>query len=214
MAANTMSLGIQALRRQIREYDKIGTPRVLHTIQPPSIGQEEIEEVVSTLNSGWLTTGPKTASSSVSLRAYVQAPHCSCRQLCNVRHCISRLRHSDIGPGDEVITTPLTFCATVNTILHVGATPVLADVGDDGNIDPGSIEERLTDERAPSCRSISRAAMRHGLRSGTSRKRRAFTSSKMRLMRSVPATKVIPSGRDVPETDNRSDAVCFSFLCD
>ena len=51
----------------------------------------------------------------------------------------------DIGPGDEVITTPLTFCATVNTILQVGATPVLADVGADGNIDPASIRERITD---------------------------------------------------------------------
>jgi dTDP-4-amino-4,6-dideoxygalactose transaminase len=48
-----------------------------------------------------------------------------------------------IGPGDEVITTPLTFCATVNVILHTGATPVLADVGDDGNIDPASVAARI-----------------------------------------------------------------------
>ena len=50
----------------------------------------------------------------------------------------------DIGPGDEVITTPLTFCATVNTILHMGATPVLADIGEDLNIDPESVAEKIT----------------------------------------------------------------------
>jgi dTDP-4-amino-4,6-dideoxygalactose transaminase len=52
----------------------------------------------------------------------------------------------NIGPGMEVITTPLTFCATVNTIIHTGATPVLADVGPDGNIDPASIASRITDK--------------------------------------------------------------------
>ncbi len=52
----------------------------------------------------------------------------------------------NIGPGMEVITTPLTFCATVNTIIHTGATPVLADIGPDGNIDPASIASRITDK--------------------------------------------------------------------
>lgn len=111
----------------------------------PSIGREEIEEVVKTLESGWLTTGPRTAqferefATSVAGAPYAQA----------VSSCTAGLHLSlvalGIGPGMEVITTPLTFCATVNVILHVGATPVLADIGPDGNIDPTSVESRITE---------------------------------------------------------------------
>src|SRR3954469_7862656 len=110
-----------------------------------SIGREEIEEVVKTLESGWLTTGPRTAeferefASSIVGAPYAQA----------VSSCTAGLHLSlvalGIGPGMEVITTPLTFCATVNVILHAGATPVLADVGADGNIDPASIEAQITE---------------------------------------------------------------------
>src|SRR5690349_16580781 len=109
----------------------------------PSIGREEIEEVVRTLESGWLTSGPRTARFEEEFRAYVGA-----RQAVAVNSCTAGLHLAlaalKIGPGDEVITTPLTFCATVNVILHVGATPVLADVGPDGNIDPASVTERIT----------------------------------------------------------------------
>jgi dTDP-4-amino-4,6-dideoxygalactose transaminase len=111
----------------------------------PSIGREEIDEVVKTLESGWLTTGPRTAqferefASSVVGAPYAQA----------VNSCTAGLHLTlvalGIGPGMEVITTPLTFCATVNVILHVGATPVLADIGWDGNIDPASVEARITE---------------------------------------------------------------------
>ena len=59
-----------------------------------------------------------------------------------------------IGPGDEVITTPMTFCATVQAILHAGAEPVLADIGPDGNIDPEEIARRITPRTAPSSRCI------------------------------------------------------------
>src|SRR4026207_364182 len=126
---------------------KIGTKNVENeTYIPfnlPSIGQEEIEEVVSTLKSGWLTTGPKTAQFERELAAYVQAPHAlAVNSATSALHLA--LAALGIGPGDEAITTPLTSCATVNTILHVGATPVLADVGNDGNIDPKSIQERVT----------------------------------------------------------------------
>src|SRR5437762_12517369 len=109
----------------------------------PSIGEEEIAEVVATLRSGWLTSGPRTLQFEREFREYVQAPFSLAVNSCTAGLHLA-LAALGIGPGDEVITTPLTFCATVNTIMHVGATPVLADVGRDGNIDPVSVEARIT----------------------------------------------------------------------
>jgi dTDP-4-amino-4,6-dideoxygalactose transaminase len=109
----------------------------------PSIDREEIDEVVDTLRSGWLTTGPKTARFEEEFGRYIGVPEAQAVNSCTAGLHLA-LAALDIGPGDEVITTPLTFCATVNVILHVGATPVLADVGDDGNISASSIEARIT----------------------------------------------------------------------
>jgi dTDP-4-amino-4,6-dideoxygalactose transaminase len=109
----------------------------------PSLGDEEIAEVVDTMRSGWLTTGPKTAQFEREFASYVNSPHALAANSCTAGLHLA-LAALDIGPGDEVITTPLTFCATVNAIMHVGATPVLADVGADGNIDPASVEARIT----------------------------------------------------------------------
>src|SRR5262245_28462088 len=109
----------------------------------PTIGQEEIDEVVKTLRSGWLTSGPKTAQFEQEFSNYVRAPHAlAVNSATSALHLA--LVAMNIGPKDEVITTPITFCATINTILQVGATPVLADVTDDGNIDPSSIAAKLT----------------------------------------------------------------------
>jgi dTDP-4-amino-4,6-dideoxygalactose transaminase len=110
----------------------------------PSIGEEEIKEVVDTLRSGWLTTGERTARFEKDFKKYVGSAHALAVNSCTAGLHLA-LAALNIGPGDEVITTPLTFCATVNTILHVGATPVLADVLPDGNIDPASIARRVTD---------------------------------------------------------------------
>lgn len=109
----------------------------------PSIDQAEIDAVAATLRSGWLTTGPRTAEFETEFRQYVGAPYALAVNSCTAALHLA-LAALEIGPGDEVITTPLTFCATVNTIIHVGATPVLADIGNDGNIDPDSIRKRIT----------------------------------------------------------------------
>jgi dTDP-4-amino-4,6-dideoxygalactose transaminase len=110
----------------------------------PSIGNEEIQEVVSALMSGWLTTGPRTAQFEREFSEYVKAPHALAVNSGTAALHLA-LAALEIGPGDEVITTPLTFCATVNTILQVGATPVLADINQHGNIDSTSILGRINE---------------------------------------------------------------------
>jgi dTDP-4-amino-4,6-dideoxygalactose transaminase len=109
----------------------------------PSIGEEEIQEVEATLRSGWLTTGPRAAQFEREFAAYAGATHALAVSSATAGLHLA-LAGLGIGPGDEVITTPLTFCSTVHTIVHVGATPVLADVGSDGNIDPAAIEKNIT----------------------------------------------------------------------
>lgn len=108
----------------------------------PSIGEEEIGEVVEALRSGWLTSGPRAARFEQEFRDYVASPHAVAvnSATAGLHLALSAL---EIGPGDEVITTPMTFCATVQAILHVGATPVLADIGPDGNIDPEQIARHI-----------------------------------------------------------------------
>ncbi|MBU6427493.1 MAG: DegT/DnrJ/EryC1/StrS aminotransferase family protein [Cyanobacteria bacterium REEB65] len=93
----------------------------------PLLGEEEIAQVVDALRSGWVTTGPKTAEFERRFAEYVAAPHAVALNSCTAALHLALLG-AGVGPGDEVVTTPLTFCATVNTILHVGARPVLADV--------------------------------------------------------------------------------------
>src|SRR6185369_2607137 len=109
----------------------------------PSIGDEEVHEVEATLRSGWLTTGPRTAQFEKEFAAYVKASHALGVNSCTAGLHVA-LAALGIGKGDEVITTPLTFCSTVHTILHVGAKPVLADIGPDGNIDPQQIAQAIT----------------------------------------------------------------------
>lgn len=110
----------------------------------PTIGDEEINEVVDTLRSQWITTGPKTKRFEAEFAAYLGAPGALALNSCTAG-LHTALVTLGIGPGDEVITTPMTFAASVNVIEHVHARPVLVDVEPDTlNIDPRAVEAAIT----------------------------------------------------------------------
>jgi len=111
---------------------------------PPTIGEEEIAEVVDTLRSRWISTGPKTKRFEDEFAKYLRAPGALALNSCTAA-LHTALKALGIGPGDEVITTPMTFTASVNVIEHVGARPVLVDVEPDTlNIDPRAVEAAIT----------------------------------------------------------------------
>src|SRR5215472_12059427 len=110
----------------------------------PLICDEEEREILSSLRSGWLGTGPKVAQLEREFRDYKEAPYAVAVNSCTAALHLSMLA-AGIGPGDEVITTALTFCATVNAIIHAGAKPVLADVNPTSlNIDPQEVAAKIT----------------------------------------------------------------------
>ena len=110
----------------------------------PLIEEEEIAEVVECLRSGWIGTGPRVAKFEEDFAAYKGVHHAVALNSCSAALHLSLLA-SNLSSGDEIITTPLTFCATVNAIIHAGATPVLADIDPATmNIDPKEIERRIS----------------------------------------------------------------------
>jgi len=110
----------------------------------PAIEEDEIQEVVASMRGGWLGTGPKVARFEQAFGQYKGSAHPVAVNSCSAALHLSLLALG-LGPGDEVITTPLTFCATVNAIIHAGATPVLCDIDPSTmNIDPNRIEEKIT----------------------------------------------------------------------
>jgi dTDP-4-amino-4,6-dideoxygalactose transaminase len=92
----------------------------------PLIGEEEIAEVVDSLRSGWIGTGPKVVRFEGMLAEYVGAPHCRCLSSCTAALILS-LQVLGVGPGDEVLVPAMTFVASANAVEHAGATPVLVD---------------------------------------------------------------------------------------
>jgi dTDP-4-amino-4,6-dideoxygalactose transaminase len=114
------------------------------SFQPPAIGEEEIEAVAETLRSGWLTSGPRTEELERRFGEYVGARHAIALASGTAAMHLS-LVAAGVGPGDEVVTTPITWPATANVIVHCGARPVFADVRDaDLNVDPDAVATAVT----------------------------------------------------------------------
>jgi len=110
---------------------------------PPLIGEEEIAEVIDTLHSDWITTGPKVRRFEEEFAALLGAPAALALNSCTAALHVA-LATLGIGAGDAVITTPMTFCSSVHVIEHVGARPILVDVEPDTlNIDPVKIAEAV-----------------------------------------------------------------------
>lgn len=143
---------------------------------PPLIGEEEIAEVVDTLRSGWITTGPKTKRFETDFAAFLGGSGVGALALNSCTAALhTALATLGVGPGDEVISTPITFAASVNVIEHVGARPVLVDVEPDTlNIDPANVEAAITARtkvvipvhfagHAVDLDPLEHAAQRHGL---------------------------------------------------
>ena len=112
----------------------------------PLICEAELNEVIDSMNKSWLGTGPKVHQFEKDFAAYKGVPYCAAVNSCTAALHLSCLALG-LKPGDEVITTAMTFCASVNAIIHSGATPVLADIDPTTlNIDPQQIESRITDK--------------------------------------------------------------------
>jgi dTDP-4-amino-4,6-dideoxygalactose transaminase len=140
----------------------------------PDIQESEIREVVETLKSGWISTGPRVHRFEQMFREYAGAKHAHAVNSCTAALHLSMLV-TGIGQGDEVITCPMTFAATANAITHAGAVPVFVDCRkEDLTIDVSQVESRVTDRtrailpihfagRSADMDPILEVAKRHGL---------------------------------------------------
>ena len=113
----------------------------------PLIGEEEIAEVLDTLRSGWIGTGAKVQRFEENLARYLGVPHALAVSSGTAGLHLA-LDVLGVSAGDEVVTTPMTFAATANVIVHVGATPVFPDIDRQTlNLDPAEVERRITPAR-------------------------------------------------------------------
>lgn len=111
----------------------------------PSLGDAEAAEVTDSLQSSWIGTGPKVAQFEEQFLAYKEAQYGVALSSCTAALHLSLLA-LELPPGSEVITSPLTFCATINAIIHAGAIPVLADIDPlTQNLNPQAVEDQITE---------------------------------------------------------------------
>ncbi len=107
----------------------------------PSFGPQEKAELIAALESDWVTTGPRTKRFEEEFAAMVGSQHAIAVNSCTAALHLA-VRALNIGPGDVVITTPFTFCATANVVVHCGATPVFVDIlPGTYNLDPSRLWE-------------------------------------------------------------------------
>jgi len=181
----------------------VNDPQFL-TFGSPIIDDEAIEAVTRTLRTCWIGTGPRVHEFETAFARYVGAEHALATSSCTAALHLAMVA-TGIGRGDEVITTPMTFCATANAIIHTGATPVFVDCQlDTMNIDPAAIEAAITPRtkailpvhfagRPVDMQAISAIAARHGL---------------LVIEDAAHAIETATHGRKVGSI---SDLTCFSF---
>lgn len=171
---------------------------------PPVIGAGEIAEVVAALESGWLSTGPRVRQFETAFAAYVGAPHAVALNSCTAALHLALLAY-EIGAGDEVLTSPLTFCATANVAIHAGATPRFADVDPlTWNLSPDAVAAEMT------TRTRALIPVHFGGRPADVAAFRAIaTRHRLALIEDAAhAVEAVSGGRKIGAT---ADVTCFSF---
>lgn len=138
------SSSTEATASTAREYRNRPLRNEFLIFGSPLVGEEEIQEVVSALRTGWIGTGPRAAQFEHDMRNYTGAKYSVAVNSCTAALHLSILALG-IGPGDEVITTPMTFAATANAVIHTGAKPVFVDADRTTMLmDPDRIEAAIT----------------------------------------------------------------------